>query len=132
MRIVNREEFLALPGQVLYAKVHKGSPQEGLCIKYPAGEGHSGNGWCYDGLDPCAAMECGGSDELWDNIHHMERDPTLSKPTDFHYTCRTVCFDGPEVQFMIYEKDDIVKLKGRIDELLENTIEPDQRTDSQP
>lgn len=119
MRIVNREEFLALPGQVLYSKVHKGSPEEGIHIKYPRDEGESRNDWCYDAISGTGAMECGGSDELWDNIHKMERDPTMSVPTDFHYTGRDGCYDGPEVQFLIFEKDDIVRLNLRFVELLE-------------
>jgi hypothetical protein len=120
MRIVNRAEFLALPGQVLYSKVHKGSPEEGVFIKYPHSEGQNHNDWNYDAISGTGAMECGGSDELWDNIFAMVKNPAMSVPTDFHYTGRDGHYDGDEVQFLIFEKEDIVKLNNRFTELLEN------------
>ena len=118
MLIIDRQSFLAIEGSVLYTKLRKNcGPDEGLFIKV----GNAGNNdWRYDSIDAAGALECGSSDELWEKISSMEKDPNEHAAIDYETTSRDGFFEGDDVKFVVFDKADVERLSGRISKLLEN------------
>jgi hypothetical protein len=107
MRVVNRTDFLKLPAGTIYCK---GTPWafDGLCIK-----GDSlPNDWTF--LDPAwpSAFDSGEAADLLDK---SLADGSSFAGEDAYG--RDGCFDDREV-FLIFEKDDLLALRSRIDAAL--------------
>ena len=70
MKILNRKEFLALPGRVVFAK-YKPMWCEEMRIKL----GNTGrNDFVHQGLSPESVVECNGCDDLMNKMHTAEED----------------------------------------------------------
>lgn len=98
MKIVNREQFLALPSGIVYSR-YIPCITEGLFIKYET----RGNDWLYQDL--IEEAEYGPNEERYDVIEGSRE----GKPFRMDYECtsRDGAYDG---DFMIYDKDDLDKL----------------------
>lgn len=120
MRIVTREQFLALPPPVLYAKMHKDCiDTENMEIKI---RNVGDNDWHAITLDPTTCVDSEGSTESIELIFAALEDPTLEIPLNFYTSCRDGSFDSPEdVKFAILSKDDLVSLIFVLTKLLDKT-----------
>lgn len=117
MRIIDRKAFLAHDGPVLYAKVRANcDPDEGLCIKV----GNAGdNDWCYDPIDPAGALESSGSGEHADKLASMDDNPDEVASMDYESTCRDGLYEGGEVKFAVFDKEDVKRLLERLSLLMQ-------------
>lgn len=112
MRITNRTEFLALPGDVLY------SPYEhcifgDLAIKHQTTA--SGNDFIYQQI--ADAIECSGSDDFSDKLF-AAANSGASLPMDFDCAGRDGMFDPSETLYAVWEKEDVRQLIAKLQELL--------------
>lgn len=110
MRIINRTEFLALPGDTLY------SPYEhcifgDLAIKHQT----TGNDFIYQQI--ASAIECSGSSEFSDKLF-AAADTGASLPMDLDCASRDGMFDPAETLYAVWEKDDVRQLIAKLQGLL--------------
>lgn len=111
MRIVNREEFLALPAPVLYSKVRKDAYKApALAIKTG---NHDKKEWFYYPLDPVASL----------GENNVERRELLDKAIAGETVDLTVNFEtdyidgtygGEDTTFAILELDELRQLHALI------------------
>lgn len=119
MRVIRRQEFLALSKPTPYLKMvidkdgyldH--NSMEPLSIFYPNDDYTKNNAWVY------ASLDVWGND--WENITRLTKEylEGLSQPADFS-TARDGSFDGDKVVFLILEKDDIKEMINLLSECLD-------------
>ncbi len=110
MKIMNLEEFRALPGETLFSKYVPCNFGE-LEIKVET--------WERDFLtqDIASAIECSGSSEFGDKLFEAEECGT-SLPMDLECCGRDGCFDEDQL-FAVWERDDVVKLIERLGRCVE-------------
>ena len=104
MRIYNRKDFLALPPGTMYAK---GEPWAFNCLSIKAD--NLGNDWVCLNIP---WVDARSSEEAVERLEDMLHNGS-SYPLDEDYG-RDGTFDDREV-FFVFELDDLVKLKGWID-----------------
>ena len=105
MKIVNREQFLAMPGNTLFYKFQP-YIEESLQIKMETW----GNDYIYQDIDGAIAIEK-GRDQF--SIIDLAMATGNSFSMDFEQTSRDGCFDQHQL-FMVFEQPDIDKLLARI------------------
>jgi len=114
MRIVNRAEFRALEHEVLFTKIWENRTDDTLYI----GTGACGdNDFVSISLAPESLIANTGSDDLWDKVESLRKDPNLSLPTEYDGTGRDGSYEGDEVRFLIFEQDDVDGLIMRLVEV---------------
>jgi len=119
MRIVDRETFLKMEGEVLFAKY---DPQifGDLRIKVGDPATFSDDNPKYHDFqyDDLIDFDCMGSDERMDMLQRAEKDPSYSVPLDLHYTSRDGLFED-NILFAIFEPEDVKQLIERLQEIIE-------------
>jgi hypothetical protein len=109
MRVYKREEFLKLPEGTIYAK-GKEWFFNGLEVKFDTTD--YGDWWS---LDPCW-IDADKEPQLWDRLDEM-LDKGASYPME-----TAISRDGlseEDAIFLVFEKDDLLKLQGYISKALE-------------
>ncbi len=109
MRIVNREEFLAMPAGTIYME-YDGSFGN-LCVK-----GDSLSVDFYSNSVTCE-VDCDSSGELADILHEAENNSSYSIPLHFNTECRDGLFEEKQL-FAVYEERDTTGLIARLEETL--------------
>ena len=111
MRIVNRKEFLAIEGPVLFRKCDS-YPDGDLCVK----TSNMGNDFVY--------FEVAGFESNFDSdietfkaIVEMLKDSSKSLPLEVEVTSRDGFFNEEE-KYLIYEKEDVKLLIDSLSKLL--------------
>jgi hypothetical protein len=117
MKILNRQQFLALTGPVLYAKYEPCISTSDLSIKYP---NDMPNDFVYVDL-VIGSVSAKGQDDLVDMVGAAVL-PDVSIEMDFDSTMRDGCFDKDQL-FAVYEKADVQKLINKLQEVVNG---PDQ------
>jgi hypothetical protein len=116
MRILNRTQFLALEGEVLfskYAPCYMADLEIKLC--------NSGtNDFCTQQI--ADAIECTGSDDFGDKLVDAQENGTQLK-LDFDCGGRDGCFDADQL-FAVWEPEDVRQLITRLQEILPRTESP--------
>jgi len=107
MRVVNRKIFLALPPGTIYCKGVQWA-FDSLCIKDDSLE----NDWIYLDMSWPSAHDLGEAVGLLDKS--LETGSSFACEDAFG---RDGCFDEGAV-FLIFEKDDLLALRSRIDDAL--------------
>jgi len=112
MRIVNRNEFFKLHGEVVFSKFR---PQcsEALGIKV----GLMGQDFVFQDLDPCGAIDSDGDTDLFDKLIAMEENHSVSEGVDYYQYQRDGLFDQDQL-FMVFDESDVRKLIDRLEEVL--------------
>ncbi len=113
MKIVNREEFLKLPANTLYAKCtshHVGEP----AIK----EESTGNDWYYMDIGDLNTEEDHSSEDYFDILGKMDKTG-VSYPNDYSTLDRDGLYDNDQ-KFMIWEKEDLDNLIGLLNKCKKN------------
>lgn len=121
MKIVNREEFLKLPGNTLYSKFQ---PYyfDGLCIKYDT----MGNDFLSVSL--IDSIECESSEEFSDKLFDaLENKKSIAM--DFDNCGRDGMFDAKQL-FAVWEIDDIKKLMIELNNCLQAASRQDVKSDN--
>ena len=114
MRIVDRKTFLAIEHEVLFTKIWKERTDDFIFIK----TGNSGdNDFIVLSLIPESLIAHNCSNDLFNKVESLRKDPNLSLPTEFDGTGRDGSFDGDEVRFMIFEPADVDGLIMRLVEV---------------
>lgn len=113
MRIYSRQDFLKLPLGTFFAKGIQWV-MDGFCVKDET--------WCDDNGNPIdflyinlVSIDSFNSEELVDR-----EDEMLAKGTSYplcEHIYRDGCFDNTEI-FLVFEKEDLVKIKMYIEEAL--------------
>lgn len=112
MRLVDRKAFLILPSGTFYVKAGTRWSFGGLCIK---GDNAGDNDWWE--MDP-AGIASDDSGQWLDRLDEMWRDGASYPMQD------AVCRDGlyeEKALFLIFERDDLLRLRGMVDAVLEVT-----------
>jgi len=104
MRIVKREEFLAMPQGTLYCH-YRPQVVGNITIK-ASGPNEIGNDYCYQELNE---IDVQSSEERHEKLEAMLKDSALSVPLDAECTGRDGCFDDSEL-YLVYEMEDVAKL----------------------
>lgn len=113
MKVLNREQFLALPQRTLF---HKFEPivEDQLCVFL----GKCGtDDFVYQGLGLSAIESAGGRDTIDLLFKAIDSNGELSIPTDFNCAGRDGMFDKGQL-FLVYEKQDVEKLIGLLQECI--------------
>lgn len=122
MRIVKLDEFLTLPAWTLYTddrpsqngemKIKTNDPLDGYA---------ESSSWVALNLDWIEAWD---GNELHEKIGEMMADPSVSFPFDDESTSRRGAYDysaeASTLIFTVYEKADLVKLRGCLDAAIAN------------
>lgn len=111
MRLVKRQEFLAMPAGTFYAEAGEyGMSSDGLEIK---GDTTSyGDFWSHD----FTGIAAHSSDEHFDRGIEMEADSKVSYPiADAEY--RDGMLDHDQ-RFLVFEKSDLIQLREYIDQAI--------------
>jgi len=108
MRIYKRKEFLELPAGTFYAK---GKPMyfEELCIK---GETLVHNDWYESAF--CWVQAKSSEEGIFRMEAMLQADASYPMQDSL---CRDGCFEDDAI-FLVFEKDDLLKLRGWIDEAI--------------
>lgn len=112
MKIVNRETFLKMEGQVLFAKYESQIFGE-LAIKVETCLG--GRDFAYDSIIDFDSASCV---EMSNMLFEAERDPGKSLTLDLHYTSRDGMYDQDQL-FAVFEKRDVEQIINRLKEILD-------------
>jgi len=110
MKIINRKQFLETTEGTIYSKF---DPYiiDGLYIKNES----LGNDWYYQDL--ISSIECNDSGEYTDKLFKAKNDPEYELRQDYNTSQRDGLFDETQL-FLIYDKDDVVKLMKALFETL--------------
>lgn len=106
MRLLTRKEFLATPSGTIYSKYESLGNLEGLAVKTATWD----NDWIYYSL--IGEFDAENTEEEF-AIEESNESFTL----DLEATGRDGLFDEDQV-FAVYEKDDVVRLRDRLNDLL--------------
>ncbi len=112
MRIVKRAEFLAMPEGTVYSH-YTPCVTEGFHLK---GEMCGNNDWWVVELEGVSVVNADNTGELVDTLTAME-ERGLSAPSDYRTMARDGCY-LPDGLFLIYEREDILKLITRLQEAI--------------
>lgn len=112
MRIVNRKEFLQLPSGTLYCKYEHTSAYN-ISIKYDTWE----SDWLHQELPTLWSPDESSSSDLYDKLDKAESDSSYSFSQDLESSNRDGHFDENQM-FLIYEKEDIIKLIKKLKSLI--------------
>lgn len=115
MKIVDRKTFLAMPAGTVYSKADQPYAWEEMRVKadtaFVTGTG--------DWFELCLNdIEADGSDQLFDRWEDMMRNGA-SYPLDLESIGRDGLYEAHAI-FMIYEKNDLVKLRDLFTKLAED------------
>jgi hypothetical protein len=102
MKIINRKQFLKAPVGTIYSKF-KPCIIDGLYIKNES----LNNDWYYQDL--IDSIECNYSGEYTDKLFKAKDDSKYELRQDYDVSQRDGLFDEEQL-FLIYDKDDVVKL----------------------
>jgi hypothetical protein len=114
MKIVDRKTFLTLPAGTAYSKSEEPYAFEAIRIKADTSFTEGAGDWFELCLND---IEASGSDQLYDRWEDM-RNNGASYPLDLETIGRDGCFEAKAI-FMIYERDDLVKLRDLFADLVE-------------
>jgi hypothetical protein len=110
MKIINRKQFLEAPEGTIYSKFEP-CIIDGLYIKNES----LGNDWYYQDL--INSIECNDSGEYTDKLSKAKDDPEYELRQDYNVGQRDGLFDEKQL-FLIYDKDDVVKLMKALFEVI--------------
>jgi len=110
MKIVNREQFLALPENTLFSN-YEPCIFEGILIKQRS----IGNDFYYTSI--VDAVECSGTDSFVGNLATAEEGESIAM--DFDCVRRDGCFELDQL-FAIYEPNDVQGMINKFTECLQN------------
>ena len=109
MRIVNLDQFVAMPAGTLFSK-YQPCVFEDLCIKGDSIE--ETRDFFYQPI--VDTLDCGGSDEFHSMLFDAQ-EGGVSIPMNFHYESRDGCFE-PAQLFAVWESADVDALIARLQE----------------
>jgi hypothetical protein len=107
MKIVNRETFLQLPSNTVFAK-YDNFPDEGLCIK---GDTLENDFYVQQILE----VKC-NDEEDYDNVITVAAKNGTIFQLDFHCESRDGLFEPDRRLFVVFEKTDVLMLIERLKE----------------
>jgi len=119
MKIINRKQFLEAPEGTIYSEfkpciingLYIKNESYGLYIKNKS----LGNDWYYQDL--INSMDYNDSREYTDKLLKAKDDPKYELRQDYNVSQRDGLFDEEQL-FLIYDKDDVVKLMKALFETL--------------
>lgn len=115
MKIVNRLEFMKLPSGTLYKKFPEPFAFGDLSVKFDSLTHHdarNGDFVCMEFGD----IEAGDSGQMFDRLFQM-MDAGASYPLSLDCAGRDGMFE-PDAMFLVYERDDVIKLRDFIASLV--------------
>lgn len=110
MKIINRKQFLKAPEGTIYSEF-KPCIIDGLYIKNESLD----NDWYYQDL--ISSIDCNDSGEYADKLFKSKNNPEYELRQDYNVSQRDGLFDEEQL-FLIYDKDDVVKLMKTLFETL--------------
>lgn len=123
MRIVNRQQFMELPSGTIYRKFTTPYAFQEIEVKFDSYTLPNGK-YIDPSTGQCSDFVCMGLAEVeWDETSQMfERldemmEQGASYPLDLDCAGRDGCFE-PEAMFLVFERDDVIKLRDFLTELL--------------
>ena len=113
MRICNRVEFMKLPEGTVFAK---GEEWVWGSLQFKAETIGSPDNIDWFEINPCG-VDADSSEQEWERFDEM-KNKNASYPMN-DCICRDGCFDHDDL-FLVFEKKDLIKLKGWIEKAIEN------------
>lgn len=117
MKIVSREEFLAIEGEVVFGIVEEHNQDIGLNTLYIKAGNVGPNDYCYDTLD-AGALEVGATvnAEYWDQIEKLRKGEEV--PLDFSCASRAALDIRDNQKYAILDIADVTRLRDRLNQVL--------------
>jgi hypothetical protein len=112
MKVVNRDQFMAMPAGTLYQK-YRPMIADDLEIK---GDNCGETDFFLQNVCGVMALKCNASDQLMERFDEMVKDGA-SYPVDLDSQGRDGCFDADQL-FLVWERADVEALIARLRETL--------------
>lgn len=123
MRILNRKQFLAIEGEVLFSK-YQPCYFENLEIKLC----NTGtNDFC---TQQVTEIKCGGSSEMFDLLADAEEKQAVLH-LDFDCGGRDGCFDDNQL-FAVWDLTDVQQLRDRLNDVITSMVHHQQKPTFSP
>jgi len=117
MRIVNKQQFMALPSGTLYRKFTTPYAFGEMEVKFDSLPSSSNPGYGDFVCMPLGDIEWDETGQMFDRLDEMAEQGT-SYPIDLDCAGRDGCFEQ-DAMFLVCEKDDVVKLRDFLSSLID-------------